>query len=68
VVTSYPLREILHNPNAMGNIAKWVAKLVEFSLDFQPRHAVKSLVLTNFTRGPDSDAALGARGQSSSLH
>jgi hypothetical protein len=27
VVTSYPLRAILRNPNATGNIAKWAAEL-----------------------------------------
>jgi hypothetical protein len=25
VVSSYPLRVVLHNPNATGNIAKWAA-------------------------------------------
>jgi hypothetical protein len=42
VVTSYPLKAMLHNPIATGNIAKWVAELAEFELDFLPRHAVKS--------------------------
>jgi hypothetical protein len=48
VVTSFPLRAILHNSNAIGNIAKWAAELAEFQLDFQPRHAVKSQVLVDF--------------------
>ena len=48
VVTSYPLRAILHNSNATGNIAKWAAELAEFQLDFQPRHAVKSQFLADF--------------------
>jgi ribonuclease HI len=48
VVTSYPLKAILNNSNAMGNIAKWAAELAEFQLDFQPRHAVKSQVLAKF--------------------
>jgi hypothetical protein len=48
VVTSYPLRAILCNPNATGNIAKWAAGLAEFELDFVPRHAVKSQVLADF--------------------
>jgi hypothetical protein len=48
VVTSFPLRAILHNSNATGNIAKWAAELAEFQLDFQPRHAIKSQVLANF--------------------
>jgi hypothetical protein len=48
VVTSYPLKAVLHNPNAIGNIAKWVVELVEFEMDFLPRHAVKSQVLADF--------------------
>jgi hypothetical protein len=48
VVTSYPLRAILHNSNAIGNIAKWAAELAGFQLNFQPRHAVKSQVLADF--------------------
>jgi hypothetical protein len=27
VVSSYPLRAVLHNPNGIGNIAKWAAEL-----------------------------------------
>jgi hypothetical protein len=48
VVTSFPLKAILHNSNATGNIAKWATKLVEFQLDFQPRHAIKSQALADF--------------------
>jgi hypothetical protein len=48
VVTSFPLRTILHNSNATGNIAMWAAKLAEFRLDFRPRHAIKSQVLADF--------------------
>jgi hypothetical protein len=48
VVTSYPLKAVLHNPNATGNIDKWVAELAEFELDFLSYHAVKSQVLANF--------------------
>jgi hypothetical protein len=48
VVTSFPLKAILHNSNATSNIAKWAAELAEFQLDFQPRHAVKSQVLADF--------------------
>jgi hypothetical protein len=66
VVTSFPLRAILHNSNATGNIAKWTVELVEFQLDFQPHHAVKSQVLADFIvewtpppstpGGPDPDS------------
>jgi hypothetical protein len=66
VVTSFPLRAILHNSNATGNISKWAAELAEFQLDFHPRHAIKSQVLADFImewtpppstpRGPDPDS------------
>jgi hypothetical protein len=48
VVTSFPLRAILHNSNATSNIAKWAAELAEFQLEFQPCHAIKSQVLADF--------------------
>jgi hypothetical protein len=48
VVSSFPLKAILHNSNAMGNIAKRAAELAEFQLDFQPRHTIKSQVLADF--------------------
>jgi hypothetical protein len=48
VMTSFPLRAILYNPNATGNIAKWAAELAEFQLDFQPRHAITSQVPADF--------------------
>jgi hypothetical protein len=48
VVSSYPLWVMLYNPNTTGNIAKWVAELAEFELDFVLRHAVKSQVLADF--------------------
>jgi ribonuclease HI len=66
VVSSFPLKAILHNSNATGNIAKWAAELAEFQLDFQPHHAVKSQVLADFImewtpspsapRGPEPDS------------
>jgi ribonuclease HI len=48
VVTSFPIRAILYNPNTTGNIAEWAAELVEFQLDFQPHHAIKSQDLADF--------------------
>jgi hypothetical protein len=48
VVTSYPLKVVLHHPNATENIAKWAAELAEFQLNFLPHHAVKSQVQADF--------------------
>jgi hypothetical protein len=62
VVTSYPLRVILCNPNATGNIAKWAAELAEFELEFVPHHAVKIQVLVDFIVDWTPSASLqGAR-------
>jgi hypothetical protein len=60
VVTSFPLKAILHNSNATGNIAKWAAELAEFQLDFQPCHADKRQVLADFiVEWTPSPSALG---------
>jgi hypothetical protein len=48
VVSSYPLRVVLHNPNVTGNIAKQAVELAEFELDFVSRHAIKGQVLADF--------------------
>jgi hypothetical protein len=48
VVSSYPLRAVLHNPNATGNIPKWAVELAEFELNFASRHAMKCQVLADF--------------------
>jgi hypothetical protein len=64
VVTSFPLRAILHNSNATGNIAKWAAELAEFQLDFQPRLATPSRAkswLTSSWSGRLSRVLLGVR-------
>jgi hypothetical protein len=66
MVASYPLRVVLYNPNATGNIAKWATELAEFELDFIPRHAVKTQVLANWTPPPyllggPGDSELGPR-------
>ena len=48
VVTIYPLRAILRNPDATSMFAKWAAELAEFEIEFIPRHAVKSQALAAF--------------------
>jgi hypothetical protein len=42
VMPSYPLRVVLHNPNATDNVTKWAVELAEFELDLASRHAIKS--------------------------
>jgi hypothetical protein len=64
VVTSYPLRAILYNSNATGNIAKWAAELAGFQLNFQPCHAMPSRVrslLTLLQSGHQHQATQGVQ-------
>jgi hypothetical protein len=48
VVSSFPLWEIIRNPDTAGKIAKWSMKLMGEMLTYAPRKAIKSQVLTNF--------------------
>jgi hypothetical protein len=36
VVTSYPLKAVLHNPNVTGNITKWDVELADFVANWTP--------------------------------
>ena len=42
VVTEYPLDDILHNKETSSRIIKWVVELSTYTIDFRPRHMLKS--------------------------
>jgi ribonuclease HI len=48
VVSSFPLGEIVRNPDAAGRIAKWSVELMGETLAYAPRKAIKSHILANF--------------------
>jgi ribonuclease HI len=48
VVSSFPLGEIIRNPDATGRIAKWSVELMGETLSYVPRKAIESQILTNF--------------------
>jgi hypothetical protein len=48
VVSSFPLGEIIRNPDAAGRIAKWSVELMGETLAYAPRKAFKSQVLADF--------------------
>jgi hypothetical protein len=48
VVSKYPLREVIQNPEAKGRIAKWALELTGLNITYAPRSAIKSQVLTDF--------------------
>jgi hypothetical protein len=48
VVSSFPLGEIIRNPDAVGRIAKWSVELMGETLAYAPHKAIKSQILTDF--------------------
>jgi ribonuclease HI len=48
VVSSFPLGEIICNPDAAGRIAKWSVELMGEALAYAPRKAIKSQILADF--------------------
>jgi hypothetical protein len=48
VPSSFPLGEIIRNHDANGCIVKWLVELGEFEIEFCPRQAIKSQILTDF--------------------
>jgi hypothetical protein len=48
VVSSFPLGEIIRNPDAAGRIAKWSVELMGETLAYTPRKAIKSQILADF--------------------
>jgi hypothetical protein len=48
VVSSFPLGEIIRNPDAVGRIAKWSMELMGETLAYAPRKEIKSQILADF--------------------
>jgi ribonuclease HI len=48
VVSSFPLGEVIRNPDAAGRIAKWSVELMGKTLAYAPRKAIKSQILADF--------------------
>ena len=48
VLTTFPLKTVLHKPELTGRLVKWAVELSEFDITFQPWTTIKSQVLVNF--------------------
>jgi hypothetical protein len=59
VVSSFPLGEIIRNPDAAGRIAKWSVELMGETLAYAPHKAIKSQI-GGFRRRVDGHAVTAA--------
>ena len=48
ILTSYPIRAILHKPDDSGRLLKWAIDLSEFDIEYHPRSAIKGQALVDF--------------------
>jgi hypothetical protein len=48
VITNQPLNDLFTNKEASTRIIKWGAELLEYTVDFERRSAIKSQVLAYF--------------------
>ena len=59
VVTRFPLKRILQNPEATGRIVEWALELSSFGLKFESTSTIKSRALAEFiaewTATPDEE-------------
>jgi len=49
VKTNYPIMKILTKPDLAGRMIGWAVELSEFHIEYQPRGAIKSQALADFT-------------------
>ncbi|CAL2226479.1 unnamed protein product [Prunus armeniaca] len=48
VMTDFPLRSILHSPNASQRLMKWAIELSQYDLLYRPKTAIKAQALADF--------------------
>ena len=48
VRTAFPLRQVLHKPEASGRMMKWDVELGQFDVDYKPKTAIKGQALADF--------------------
>ncbi|XP_074346711.1 uncharacterized protein LOC141685516 [Apium graveolens] len=47
-MTDQPLKRILHKPDMTGRLAAWTVELSQFHIEYLPRSAMKSQILSDF--------------------
>ncbi|KFK32069.1 hypothetical protein AALP_AA6G195500 [Arabis alpina] len=48
ILSTFPLRSVLHSPSQSGRLAKWAVELIEYGIEYKERTCNKSQVLADF--------------------
>ncbi|XP_059635696.1 uncharacterized protein LOC132277870 [Cornus florida] len=48
VLTTFPIRMILHKPDLSGRMTKWAIELSSFDITYEPKTAIKGQAVANF--------------------
>ncbi|XP_019254986.1 PREDICTED: uncharacterized protein LOC109233554 [Nicotiana attenuata] len=48
VLSTYPLRSVLHKPELLGRLVKWAIELGGYDIEYLPRTAIKSQIIADF--------------------
>ncbi|CAN6713010.1 unnamed protein product [Malus baccata var. baccata] len=46
--TEYPLRSIIHSPDALSKVTKWAIELGQYEIVYCPRTSIKTQALVDF--------------------
>ena len=48
ISTKYLMKQVLHKPETLGRLMKWVIELSEFDIRYKPKTAIKGQILVDF--------------------
>ncbi|XP_059638670.1 uncharacterized protein LOC132280937 [Cornus florida] len=57
VLTTFPIRVLMHKPDLSGRMTKWAIELSSFNITYEPRTAIKGQVVADFLLECDSEDA-----------
>ncbi|XP_059627692.1 uncharacterized protein LOC132270533 [Cornus florida] len=58
VLTTFPLRMILHKPDLSGRMTKWAIELSSFNITYEPKTAIKGQAVADFLLDCDAEGAV----------
>ncbi|CAL9025496.1 unnamed protein product [Prunus brigantina] len=64
-MTDFPLRSIIHSPDAFQRLMKWATELSQYDLIDRPKAAIKAQALAEFTPPAEEEKLVNKRKESS---